>query len=63
MRDILGDSEYGLIVPITTEALADGMQRILEDEALRIHYEAKALERAKEYEPQRCVEKIEELFL
>ena len=62
MRDILGNSEYGLIVPITAEALADGMQQILENEDLRRHYEAMALERAKEYEPARCIAQIEKLF-
>lgn len=62
MRDILGDSEYGLVVPITAEDLADGMQKILENEDLRRHYEVKAQERAKEYEPERCIKQIEELF-
>ncbi len=62
MRDILGDSEYGLIVPITAEALADGMQKIMEDGQLRKHYEEKALERAKIFAPGLCLKQIEELF-
>jgi glycosyltransferase involved in cell wall biosynthesis len=62
MRDILGDSEYGLVVPISTEALADGMQQLIENDALRIHYEQMALRRSKAYEPEHCVKKIEELF-
>jgi glycosyltransferase involved in cell wall biosynthesis len=62
MRDILGDSEYGLVVPITAEALADGMEKILTDDALRAHYEAKAIERSVEYNPDRCIAEIEELF-
>ena len=62
MQDILGNSEYGLIVPITAEALADGMQQILENEELRKCYEKKARGRAKEYAPERCVKQIEKLF-
>ena len=62
MRDILGDSEYGLVVPISAEALADGMEKILTDDALRTHYEAKAIERSGRYEPDRCISEIEELF-
>lgn len=62
MKDILGDSEYGLVVPISTEALADGMQQLIENDALRIHYEQMALRRSKAYEPEHCVKKIEELF-
>ena len=63
MRDILGDSEYGLIVPITTEALADGMQQILENQDLRSRYEGKAKERALVYAPDYCVKQIEKLFM
>ena len=62
MRDILGDSEYGLIVPISAEDLANGMQRILENEQLRKHYEEMALVRATAYAPEQCIEKIEKLF-
>ena len=62
MRDILGDSEYGLVVPIDAEALADGMERLLTDDALRSHYEQVAGVRAEEYAPERCVEEIEKLF-
>ncbi len=63
MRDILGNSEYGLIVPITAEALADGIQQILENQQLRKHYEEKALERAKVFSPDLCLKQIEKLFL
>ena len=62
MRDILGDSEYGLVVPIDARALAEGMEKILIDDALRIHYEEKAAQRSAFYAPQRCIEEIEKLF-
>lgn len=62
MRDILGHSEYGLVVPIEEKALADGMERLLTDSALAADYAAKAAERADAFAPERCIEAIEELF-
>lgn len=62
MRDILGDSEYGLIVPINAQALADGMERLLTDDSLRTHYEKMAAVRAEVYAPEHCIEEIEKLF-
>ena len=62
MRDILGDSEYGLIVPIEAQALADGMERLLTDDSLRAHYEQKAVARAEAYAPERCMKESEKLF-
>jgi glycosyltransferase involved in cell wall biosynthesis len=62
MRDILGDSEYGLVVPIDAEALAEGMEKLLTDANLRAHYEKMAVERAKFYAPERCIAEIEKLF-
>lgn len=62
MWDILGDSEYGLVVPIDAEALAEGMEKLLTDDVLRAHYEKMAAERAKFYAPERCIEEIEKLF-
>ena len=62
MRDILGDSEYGLIVPVDARSLADGMERMLTDTSLRQNYEKMALIRAEEYSPERCVREIENLF-
>ena len=44
-------------------AQADGMERLLTDEALRNHYEQRAVIRAEEYAPERCVEEIEKLFI
>lgn len=63
MRDILGDSAYGLVVPIEAVALADGMERLLTDEALAASFAEKALERAQAYAPEKCIREIEELFV
>ncbi|MBQ4600627.1 MAG: glycosyltransferase family 4 protein [Oscillospiraceae bacterium] len=62
MRDILGDSKYGLVVPITAQALADGMEGLLTDETLRREYEKKATVRAAEYAPKKCIARIEALI-
>lgn len=62
MRDILGDSEFGMVVPITAEALADGMEKILTDETLRTHYANQAAVRAEEYALGKCLKEIEALF-
>lgn len=62
MRDILGDSAYGLVVPIDADALAQGMEKLLTDANLRAHYEKMAVERAKFYAPERCIAEIEKLF-
>lgn len=62
MRDILGDSEYGLVVPIDADALAEGMEKLLTDDALRQHYEEMAAKRSEFYSPERCIAQIEALF-
>ncbi len=62
MRDILGDSDYGLIVPIETLALADGLERMITDPALREAYANKAAFRAKDFDPEKAFQNIEELF-
>lgn len=62
MRDILGDSEYGLVVPIDAESLAQGMEKLLTDDELRAHYEKMAAKRAEFYAPERCIAEIEKLF-
>lgn len=62
MRDILGDSDHGLVVPITAEGLAEGMERLLTEDALRREYGEKAAARAEVYTPERCVREITALF-
>ena len=62
MRDILGDSKYGLVVPIDAESLAQGMEKLLTDDELRAHYEKMAAKRAEFYAPERCIAEIEKLF-
>ena len=49
MRELLGDSEYGLITPNSREGLYAGMKECLSDPELLAHYAEKAQERGKEF--------------
>ena len=46
MKEILGESEYGLITENTEEALYEGMKKILSDKKCFQHYQEKVRERA-----------------
>ena len=46
MKEILGESEYGLITENTEEALYEGMEKILSDKKCFQHYQEKVRERA-----------------
>lgn len=62
MRDILGDSEWGMVVPIETTELANALERMMTDQELRHHYAAQARIRAKDFLPEENFRKIEELM-
>ena len=62
MRDILGDSEYGLIVPINANSLYEGMKKMIIDDNLRHMYKEKCQERAKDFSKDATISAIEELF-
>lgn len=62
MRELLGESEYGLIVGNDDEAFYQGMKKMLEDPALRAEYAEKAGARGKQYSAAALTEKAEELF-
>ena len=46
-RDLLGNSEYGMLTDLTPESFADAMYQLYMDAEKRSHYAAKSLERAK----------------
>lgn len=62
MREILGDSEWGIIVPIEIKALASALERMMTDPELRRHYAAQSRIRAKAFFPEESFRKIEELM-
>lgn len=63
MRELLGDSEYGLIVDNNDEAFYLGMKKMLTDPALRTQYAKKAEEHGKAFSAAALTEKAEELFV
>ena len=62
MRELLGDSEYGLIVPNDDVDFLDGYRRMLSDDALREHYRRQALLRKNELSASTTTETIQVFF-
>ncbi len=72
-QEILGDNEYGILVPpmdgvmyngnapLTAEeiCLANTIIKLLKDENLRIFYSNKSVKRASEFELKKCIDKYE----
>lgn len=63
MHELLGDSEYGLIVENSEEALLHGMRKMLNEPDLRKNYANKAKERGKDFSARQLTEKTEQFFL
>ena len=62
MRELLGDSEYGLITENDDEAFYEGMKRMLSDDALRAHYTVQAERRGRDFRRERLVLETEAYF-
>lgn len=62
MRELLGDSVYGMIAEDTDNGLYDGLKRIISNPTLQEHYERKAAERKKIFQKKEISRKTEELF-
>lgn len=62
MKELLGDSQYGIITECNAEALAEGIKKLLSDNSLKKDYERKASERAEGFSIERSVKEAEELF-
>ncbi len=63
MRELLGDSEYGLIVENKEESLLRGMRRMLSEPELRQSYANKAAIRGRNFSARQLTEKTEQFFL
>ena len=63
MPELLGDSEYGLIVDNSEEGLLDGLRRMLTDPLLREKYAARAAARGKDFSARQLTERTEEFLL
>ena len=63
MREMLGNSEYGLIVRNSEEALYEGIKKLIDDKTLCEQYAEKARERARHFSTESTVTAEETLFM
>lgn len=63
MREILGDSSFGLIVENEDEAFYQGMQKMLLNADLRSTYAEKAVERCVDFSAEKLTKTTEEYFM
>ena len=62
MRELLGDSEYGLIADNTEESLYSAVKRMLAEPGLLEHYAKRADARGKDFRRERLVRETEAFF-
>ncbi len=62
MRELLGDSQWGLITESEEEAFCEGMKKMLRDRELRCHYAEKAKCRGMDFATEQMVRKTETFF-
>lgn len=63
MREILGDSEYGLITENSEEGIYQGLKKLLDDPELLAQYEIRAHERGKVFSKDRLVKATEDFLI
>ncbi len=63
MQELLGDSEFGMIVENNEEALLNGMRKMLTDASLREKFTAKAEERGRDFSTKTLVKANESFFV
>lgn len=62
MREILGDSEYGMITDLSDDGLYEGLKQMLTDAPMREKYAEKAAERGKAFSATQLTNKTEAFF-
>lgn len=62
MKELLGESEFGMIASNSEEGLYECIRKFMEDTAVQAHYEEMALERQKNFSPKRVLAETETLF-
>ena len=62
MREILGDSEYGLICENDEDGIYEGMKKMLSDEKLRSFYAERAAQRGRDFSAGSLAGKTEKFF-
>ena len=63
MKEIFGETEYGLITDITDDGLYEGMKKILSDKEQYDHYQKKVIERHRFFDESIRLQEIEKLFI
>ncbi len=61
-KEILGNSEFGLVTENNEEAIYEGIKKMLLDKNLRLQYSDKALCRAKDFSLENGIRELEKLF-
>ena len=61
-EELLGDSEYGIVVDNSETALQAGLERILSDPRIKARYEGSAQDRARLFDIDACITKIETIL-
>ena len=62
VRDLLGDSEYGVISDNSDHGLYECIKKMITDDEYRMHYEEKAKERAKYFSKDARIKDLSDLF-
>lgn len=62
MKELLGDSEFGLITKNNTDDLYVGLKKFLSDQNLRDHYTKKSNERSADFDIKATIKSIEDLL-
>ena len=62
MRELLGDSEYGIITENSTEGIYEGLKKMLDDPELRKHYAEAAAIRGQAFSKEKLVGETEAFF-
>lgn len=63
MREILGESEYGMIVENNESALFKGIEKMIVQPEELEHYREKAIQRGRDFSTEKTVQAVEEIFL
>ena len=62
VRELLGDSEYGIVTPIHVVGIYKAMKRVMDDPSLHDYYKKKIMERKKIITYQERIHEIEQLI-
>lgn len=62
VRELLGDSEYGMIMPISVLGIYEGMKKVILNPELQEHYKTKIMERKSIIDFDEHIEKLEEMI-